>query len=69
MVRESVARHLRSAPPTPASDAPHSTVLTMRTHSSHGRLRLLPSGADDGACVIEPSVRCTHCGYCQSYGH
>ncbi|HZT78108.1 MAG TPA: hypothetical protein VFA27_15750 [Vicinamibacterales bacterium] len=30
----------------------------------------LPRGGDaDGMCIIEPSVRCTHCGYCQTYGH
>ena len=23
----------------------------------------------DGPCLIEPSVPCTHCGYCQSHGH
>lgn len=29
-----------------------------------------PGGAiSEGACLIEPAVRCTHCGYCQSYGH
>jgi hypothetical protein len=27
------------------------------------------SEADDGMCVIEPRVRCNHCGFCQSYGH
>jgi hypothetical protein len=38
------------------------------THASHARfLRLAPS--EDGQCVIEPAVRCNHCGYCQSYGH
>ena len=26
-------------------------------------------GDADGACLIEPAVRCNHCGYCQSYGH
>ena len=26
----------------------------------------LSSGGADGACLIEPAVRCTHCGYCQS---
>jgi hypothetical protein len=26
-------------------------------------------GDGDGACLIEPTVRCNHCGYCQSYGH
>jgi hypothetical protein len=29
----------------------------------------LASGGDDGACLIEPTVRCTHCGFCQSLGH
>lgn len=23
----------------------------------------------DGPCLIEPGVRCTHCGYCLSFGH
>ena len=23
----------------------------------------------DGSCVIEPNVRCNHCGYCLSHGH
>ena len=38
-------------------------------HPSHGRFPLLQSGDEDGACVIEPTVRCNHCGYCLSYGH
>jgi len=38
-------------------------------HASHARLPLLRSGDDDGRCLIEPAVRCTHCGYCLSYGH
>jgi hypothetical protein len=35
-------------------------------HPSHGQFAV-PSGGD--ACIIEPSVACTHCGYCKSYGH
>ena len=38
-------------------------------HASHSRLSFLRSGDDDGQCLIEPAVRCNHCGYCQSYGH
>ena len=39
-------------------------------HASHILLRVLPgSEAEDGMCVIEPSVRCNHCGFCQSHGH
>jgi hypothetical protein len=39
------------------------------THASHGLLPLARGGDGDGACLIEPAVRCTHCGYCLSYGH
>jgi hypothetical protein len=40
------------------------------SNPSHVLLAVLPgSGVDDGMCVIEPAVRCTHCGFCQSYGH
>jgi hypothetical protein len=39
-------------------------------HPSHIILNVLPgSEVDEGACVIEPAVRCNHCGFCQSYGH
>jgi hypothetical protein len=69
MVRDAIAR-LRpdewlteAAPHTPAPAAPAGP------HPSHLRLVLLASGDADGACLIEPAVRCNHCGYCQSYGH
>ena len=39
-------------------------------HPSHILLKVVPgSEADDGMCVIEPAVRCNHCGFCQSCGH
>src|SRR5688572_3988037 len=38
--------------------------------ASHVILNVLPgSETDDGMCIIEPRVRCNHCGFCQSYGH
>jgi len=40
----------------------------LHRHAAFVRLPLA-SGDDDGACLIEPSVRCNHCGYCQSFGH
>src|SRR5262245_7305947 len=65
LVRESIARVLNRPTAAGASDAE-----TLASHPSHLRLLLVSSGGDeDGACLIEPSVRCTHCGYCQSYGH
>jgi hypothetical protein len=62
LVRETIARSGRTPPPAPAAES-------RSTHDSHRRFAL-PQGADgDGACLIEPSVGCTHCGFCQSLGH
>jgi hypothetical protein len=62
LVRESVARHLGTDPPRAGVPAPHG-------HASHVRYAV-PSGEEaDGPCLIEPAVRCNHCGYCQSHGH
>jgi hypothetical protein len=75
LVREAVERHLgRPVPrrggaglPDPAEG---STRLRLSPDASHGLLHVLSgSESEDGACVIEPPVRCSHCRFCQSYGH
>ena len=63
LVREAIARH-GAGGPSPAPSSEH-----LPSHVSHGVFPLSRGGDDDGACVIEPSVRCNHCGYCVSYGH
>lgn len=63
MVRASIARLAGPASNRPAP--PRGTA----EHPSFTRLALLSSGDADGACLIEPAVRCNHCGYCLSYGH
>lgn len=64
LVREAIARHTQAAP------APAIVVAAFgRSHASHGLLPLARGSEGDGACLIEPTVRCNHCGYCQSYGH
>jgi hypothetical protein len=66
LVRDSIARHTGGSGTAQSSPRP---AAFDRAHSSHVKF-LLPAGGDaDGMCVIEPAVRCTHCGYCQSYGH
>ena len=61
LVREAVERHL-GRPASSAGPAP--------SHPSHILLKVVSgSEVEDGMCVIEPSVRCNHCGFCQSYGH
>ena len=63
LVRDAVARQL-SASAGRESAAP--VPLTLVTHASHYRYSLPDSG---GPCLIEPTVPCNHCGYCQSHGH
>ena len=66
LVRESIARHTGAAPGhQPAESWPSARSA----HASFARLPVVRGADDDGACIIEPSVRCNHCGYCQSYGH
>jgi hypothetical protein len=62
LVRDAVARHLgaENAPAAPRQP------LTFAAHPSFFRYSLQPS---DGPCLIEPSVECNHCGYCESHGH
>jgi hypothetical protein len=44
--------------------APEKVIVPL--HPSHYRYALPES---DGPCLIEPTVPCTHCGYCESHGH
>lgn len=67
LVRSAIAKHAGDSvsPGYVREDAQR----PWQRHASHAMF-LLPTGADaDGPCVIEPSVPCTHCGYCKSYGH
>ena len=61
LVREMLAKRAgeRTAGPGP-------TTLPLARDASHYRY-VLPES--DGPCIIEPSVQCNHCGYCQSHGH
>ena len=66
-IDQAIQRHLATR--VRAIAPPHSTPAAAPDHPSHARFAL-PTGSDDtGACVIEVDVACTHCGYCQSYGH
>ncbi|HXD17138.1 MAG TPA: hypothetical protein VN654_08975 [Vicinamibacterales bacterium] len=62
IVRDAIARTRgRSANPV--------NPLNPDAHASHAMF-LVASGADqEGPCIIEPAVPCTHCGYCKSLGH
>ena len=76
LVRDAVARHLgHGAPhgepePAPASGVPSRAPQAEPSglpHASHGVYASLVNVGE--ACLIEPSVGCTHCNYCRSHGH
>ncbi len=63
LVREAIARHTaRQEPPEPPA------VAFERQHASF-MLFSLARGQDASDCLIEPASRCSHCGYCKTYGH
>jgi len=66
LVRDAIARAGRGEASRGSGET---AVASFRMHSSHVLLPLARGGDGDGACLIEPAVRCNHCGYCLSYGH
>jgi hypothetical protein len=71
MIRDSIDRHAGGqAPARPSSGGPD-PAAAFNAHASHHRLPLARGGDGDGdgACIIEPAVRCNHCGFCLSFGH
>jgi hypothetical protein len=65
LVREAIQKHLGPG-----------TSGTLGTSGTPGTVQLLSFSryqvqriGDDGMCLIEPAVRCSHCGYCECHGH
>lgn len=65
LVREAVARQAGGAPARP--EPPFPRTIALIADPSHYRYSSLPDSG--GPCLIEPTVACNHCGYCQSHGH
>jgi hypothetical protein len=68
MIRESIARHGAAGDQRSSRGGPEAAAA-FAAHVSHLRLPLVRGADGDGACIIEPAVRCNHCGFCLSYGH
>jgi hypothetical protein len=67
LVRDTIARLNGDLPPEGGSHGSGWSGGRSDAHtSSHYRYQLTPT---DGPCLIEPTVRCNHCGYCESHGH
>ena len=69
MIRDAIARHGAGARAhdVPAIAAAGAQVASCGGHASHGMFAVV-AGAD-GECIIEPAVRCNHCGFYKSLGH
>ena len=74
LVRAAVARHIGTSGPAiavvdsrPASSHDLHEPVPLRVFSSHTLYTGLVNVGDD--CVIEPAVKCDHCGYCKSHGY
>ena len=75
LVREAIHKHLG---PTSLAASPTSYVETGSPGAldpaaqplllAFSRYKVQRIG-DDGMCLIEPNVRCNHCGYCECHGH
>jgi hypothetical protein len=69
LVRDAIARASGGQVQQAQQATRGSGVLTFQAHASHIMLPLARGAEGDGACLIEPAVRCNHCGYCLSFGH
>ncbi len=80
LVRQAIARHMGpggGAVGSTPSAAPSGSPPDVPTYAppadggagiSAARFHLVRA-AGEVECLIEPAVACTHCGYCQCYGH
>lgn len=64
LIRAAVERHLRSG----ATAAPVQELRREGPPASmaFGQYQLERA---DTMCIIEPAVRCNHCGFCKCHGH
>ena len=68
LVREAIAKQLGEPAPAGWRGMSGQAAVDARIHASHG-VYVIAREDEDGPCLIEPSVPCTHCNYCKSHGH
>jgi hypothetical protein len=69
LVRDAINRHLAPPAAGPIAAVPSAAVPPWRAHPSFGKFLVTSGDEEGGPCLIEPSVHCNHCGFCQSYGY
>lgn len=71
LVRTAIHQHLGQPPAAGVVERPATPALpagAIPIPMSFGRYRF-ERAPDDTTCLIEPAVRCNHCGYCLCHGH
>ena len=68
LVRAAIAKHIGGGVPAP-EPMPSAPVAVISAASMSFGQYALSRAADDTMCLIEPAVRCNHCGYCKCHGH
>lgn len=67
LVRAAIQRHLA------VEQAPHSVPVDLTADATRLSMSFaqysLERPAGDTMCIIEPAVRCNHCGFCKCHGH
>ena len=68
LIRVAIEKHL-GAGPNPCEN-PRETLRETPGENLLSFARYpLPRAEGDSQCLIEPAVRCNHCGYCECHGH
>lgn len=67
LVRDAIAKQLGDGWRSPSGLA-NTPAPAVHIHASHG-VYTIARDDENGPCIIEPSVPCTHCNFCKSHGH
>jgi hypothetical protein len=70
LVRHAIARVQGARTTNPGTTNPQTfEPANHLAHASHAMLHVTSGAEEEGPCIIEPAVPCSHCGYCKSLGH
>jgi hypothetical protein len=68
LIRQAVEKHLHSRSAETPQFEPERRRAAPEVSISFGQYHL-ERAPDDTMCLIEPAVRCNHCGFCKCHGH
>lgn len=72
LVRAAIQKHVSASAPEQSGELRRDAAFGRGPEgvvSISFRQYALERATDDTACLIEPAVRCNHCGFCKCHGH